>query len=84
MIICSNLSTGPKQYLLKEMYLLYTNHCNLCLVIIEKRTFVKFIHIFKNARSVSLYPYIQSQILQKVKYTKKINIAKGFSKLCDN
>jgi len=24
---------------------------------------------FKDARSVSLYPYIQSQILQNVKYT---------------
>ena len=29
--------------------------------------------------SVSLYPYNQSQILQNVKYTKKINIAKGFA-----
>jgi len=39
---------------------------------------------FKDARSVSLYPYNQSQILQNVKYTKWINIAKGFAKYRDN
>jgi len=37
----------------------------------------------KDARSVSLYPYNRSQILQYVKYTKKINIAKEIAKLCD-
>jgi len=35
--------------------------------------------VLKDAMSVSLYPYNQSQILQNVKYTKKINIAKGFA-----
>ena len=38
---------------------------------------------FKDARSVSLYPYNQLQILQIIKNTNKINIAKGFAKLCD-
>jgi len=32
--------------------------------------------LFKDARSVYLYPYIWSQILQYVKYTKSIYIAK--------
>jgi len=36
--------------------------------------------LLKDARSVSLYSYNQSQILQNVKYTKLINIAKGFAK----
>jgi len=31
---------------------------------------------FKDARSVSLYTYNRSQILQHVKYTSEINIAK--------
>ena len=39
--------------------------------------------LFKDARIVSSYPYNQLQILQNVKYTKKINIAKGFAKYCD-
>jgi len=37
----------------------------------------------KDARSVSLYPYNQSQILQYVKYTKLINIVKGIANVCD-
>jgi len=37
----------------------------------------------KDARSVSLYPFNRSQILQYVKYTKVINIAKGIAKSCD-
>ena len=39
--------------------------------------------MLKDARSVSLYPYNQSEILQYVKYTKKSNIARGFAKLSD-
>ena len=38
---------------------------------------------FKDARSISLYPYNRSQIMQYVKYTKSINITKGIAKLCD-
>ena len=37
---------------------------------------------FKDARSVSLYPYNRSQILKYVKYTKK-NIVKGIANFCD-
>jgi len=40
-------------------------------------------HNVKDARSVSLYSYNWSQIMQYVKYTKLINIAKGFAKFCD-
>jgi len=39
--------------------------------------------LLKDARSVSLYPYNRSQILQCVKFTKYINITKGIAKLCD-
>jgi len=39
--------------------------------------------LFKGARSVSLYPYNRSQILQYVKYTKYIKITKGIAKLCE-
>ena len=37
----------------------------------------------KYARSVFLYPYIRSQILQYVKYTTLINIAKEIANLFD-
>ena len=37
----------------------------------------------KDARSVFLYPYKRSQILQYVKYTKWIKIAKEIAKCCD-
>ena len=37
----------------------------------------------KDARSVSLYPYNRSQILQYVKYSIKINIAKRIAKFRD-
>ena len=37
----------------------------------------------KDARSVSLYPYNWSQILQYVNYTNKISIAKGIAIFCD-
>ena len=40
--------------------------------------------LLKDARSVSVYSYNQSQILQNVKYTKLINIAKGFAKFVKN
>ena len=39
--------------------------------------------MFKDARSVSLYPYNRSQILQYDKFTKLINIVKGIANLCD-
>jgi len=46
--------------------------------------FIVFIsYMIKDARSVSLYPYNQLQFLQNVKYTKYINIAKGFAQYCD-
>ena len=38
---------------------------------------------FKDARSVSLYPYNRSQNDQYVDYTKKINIVKGIANFCD-
>jgi len=40
--------------------------------------------LLKDARSVSLYPYNRSQILQLVKLTKLINIAKGIAKCLIN
>jgi len=40
-------------------------------------------YLLKDARSVSLHPYNRSQILQYVKYSKKINIAKQNCKFCD-
>ena len=36
---------------------------------------------FKDARSVSLYPYNQSQILQYVKYTNEITLPKELQKM---
>jgi len=42
-----------------------------------------YLQSLKDARSVSLYPYNRSQILQYVKYTKKINIVKGIANFCD-
>jgi len=53
----------------------FVDNCALDVVVIEQN--------FKDAGSVSLYPYNQSQILQNVKFTKKIIIAKGFAKFCD-
>ena len=47
------------------------------------REFKEHQHCIKDDRSVSLYPYNQSQILQNVKYTKYINTAKGFAKYFD-
>jgi len=44
---------------------------------------IYYIVYIKDARSVSLYPYNQSQILQYVKYTKKINIVKEIANFCD-
>jgi len=42
---------------------------------------IDFLHLkLKDAKSVSLYPYNRSQILQYVKYTKKINIEQGIAK----
>ena len=40
-------------------------------------------HSIKDARSVSLYPYNRSQILQYVKYTKQINVSKEIANFCD-
>ena len=45
-------------------------------------TFYLVFYFIKDARSVSLYPYNQPQILQNIKYTKYINIAKVFAKYC--
>ena len=45
-------------------------------------TFYLVFCFIKYARSVSLYPYNQRQILQNIKYTKDINIAKVFAKYC--
>ena len=36
-----------------------------------------YLETLTDARSVSLYPYNPSQILQYIKYTKQINIVKG-------
>jgi len=38
---------------------------------------------FKDARSVSFYPYNRSQILQYVEYTKYISTVKGIAIVCD-
>ena len=43
-----------------------------------------FYMYIKDARSVSLYPYNRSQILQHVKHTTSINITKEIAKFCDN
>jgi len=46
---------------------------------------VHFAATFKDAMSVSLYPYNQSQIVHYVKYTKWVNIAKEIAKIsCKN
>jgi len=42
------------------------------------------VRILKDDWSVSVYPYNRSQILQYVRYTKQINIAKGIAKFVTN
>jgi len=39
--------------------------------------------LFKDARSVSLYPYNRSSIFKYLKYTKLIEIVKGIANFCD-
>ena len=48
----------------------------------NKQTVHKF--AFKDARSVSLYPYNQSQILQQVKYTNKLTLQKELQNVVTN
>ena len=40
--------------------------------------------LFKDARIVSLYPYNQSQILQNVKYNKKLTLQKDLQNFVTN
>jgi len=71
------------QYL-RNMVLRVDSHCGLTITMSVLGTYTCKLYVtLKDARSVSLYRYNRSSILQYAKYTKSIIFAKGIAKFCD-